>query len=495
MIQHAIVPVTNLLPIIENFEQRNAIRSTDGSANRVRVFVNEVRTDLWCYVEFPYVDKVYRDSYYSYFASKLDTFSRDCLRISFFSTEINDNDFRSPEGHRKLQENFLGYAVLRPLRKGNPGRTMLSPKAFKIYNFLCELVCIETSIGGVKMQCHCFPWTSQDTESMTCAESSLWSVMEYYGNKYPERTPVLPSEIHKAFERPTRVIPSEGLTLAEIATALSRFGFGTCLYDNSDPQEFETLLRYYIESGIPVILGLKGRIGGHAVVSIGHEVTDITTVDREITSLSKVHSTVSGLQVIDTAYIKRRLVQIDDNHPPYRLAEFARPCGYYNGTTFSDMKIQHFVVPLHKRIYLEARKARAMFKRILSSPVFGWAARSELKTTQIIQRVFITTGNSYKNYALRSDMADNLKTFIQSMNMPRFIWVAELSTKEMYLQSKSSGIILLDATGSEDMNSAKLILYPGYLKILDPSVDIKVQFNDFATYRNNLKGDWSQWMC
>lgn len=491
MIRHAIVPITNLQSIVDSFEQQNNI----DTANRVKAFVNEMRTDLWCYVEFPYVDKVYRDIFYSYFASKLDNFSRDCLRVSFFSTEICDNDFRTPEGHGKLLENFLGYAVLRPLRKGNPGRTILSPKAFKVCNFLCELACIETSIGGVKLQCYGFPWTSQDTESMTCAESSLWSVMEYYGNKYPERTPVLPTEIHKAFERPTRVIPSEGLTIAEIATALSRFGFGTCLYRNSDPLEFETLLRYYIESGIPVILGLEGKIGGHAVVSIGHEVMKRSVVEQEISALLKAQPVDNNLHIIDTTSIKRRLVQIDDNYPPYRLANFSHPCGYYNGTTFSDMKIQHFVVPLHKRIYLEARKARAMFKRILKSADFGWYARSELKTNQIIQRVFITTGNSYKNYALRSDMADDLKTFIQSMNMPRFIWVAELSTKDIYLQSKILGIILLDATGSEDINSAKLILYPGYLKTLDPSFDIKVQFNDFATYRNNLKGDWSQWMC
>ena len=494
MIQHAIVPVTKLLPIIDNFEQQNNILPTDSSADRVRAFINELRQELWCYVEFPYVDKVYRDSYYTYFASKLDTISRDCLRISFFSLEITDDDFRLPEGHLKLQDNYLGFTVLRPLRKGNPGRSMLAPKAFKTYNFLCELVCLETSIGGVKMQCYAFPWTSQDTESMTCAESSLWSVMEYYGNKYPERTPVLPSEIHHAFERPTRVIPSEGLTIAEIATALSRFGFGTCLY-NSETPEFESYLRYYIESGIPVILGLEGTIGGHAVVSIGHEVMECSLVEKEIDTLSASNPSPEIFQIIDTACIKRHLVQIDDNFPPYRLAEFAQPCGYYGDTMFSDMKITHFVVPLHKRIYLEARKAKTMFTRIINSPVFGWCTRSELKVKQIIQRIFITTGNSYKNYALKSDMHDDLKTIIQSMNMPRFIWVAELSTKDIYLKSRSSGLILLDATGSEDMSSAKLIMYPGYLKILDPSGDFKVEFSDFTTYKNNLRGEWSQWIC
>jgi hypothetical protein len=437
---------------------------------------------------------VYRDSYYFYFASKLDNFSRDCFRISLFASEIKDEDFRSETGYQNLQENFLGYAVLRPLRKGNPGRTMLSPRAFRNHNFLCELVSVDTSIGGVKLKCSAFPWTSQDTESMTCAESSIWSVMEYYGNKYPERAPVLPSEIHKAFERPTRVMPSEGLTLAEIATALSRFGFGTCLY-NSETIDFESHLRYYIESGIPVILDLKGSVGEHAVVAIGHEEMEQTVIEQQIDALLTSAVSTGPLQIIDTSNIPRRLVQIDDNYPPYRLAEFAHPCSYYSGTSFSDMDIKHFVVPLHKRIYLEAGKAKIMFSRILNSTDFGWNNRSKQNCNQIIQRAFLTTGNSYKHYALRSDMGDDLKTIIQSMNMPRFIWVAELGSRDINLQGRCFGLIILDATGSEDMNSAKMILYPGFLKASDLPDDIEVNFGAFATYRNNLKGDWSQWMC
>ena len=494
MIRHAIVPISQIIQIVKDFEQQNEIRPTDRSFFGVRSFINDLRADLWCYADFPYVDKVYRDSYYFYFASKLDNFSRDCLRIGFFSSEIKDEDFRTKAGNLILQEKFLGYTILRPLRKGNPGRTMLSPKAFKNHKFLCELVCVDTSIGGVKLKTFAFPWTSQDTESMTCAESSIWSLMEYYGNKYPERTPVLPSDIHKAFERPTRFIPSEGLTLAEIATALSRFGFGTCLY-NHDTIDFESLLRYYIESGIPVILGLEGINGGHAVVAIGHEEMELSAIENILNTHLMGTVSVDNLQIFDTSNIPRCLVQIDDNHPPYRLAEFNHPCSYYVDSSFSDMQIKHFVVPLHKRIYLEAGKAKLMFKHILNSSDFGWKCRSKQKCNHVIQRAFLTTGNSYKHYALSSDMDEDLKTIIQAMDMPRFIWVAELSIMDIYLQGRGLGLIILDATGSEEMNSAKMIFYPGFLKAVNLPDDIEANFGSFATYRNNLKGDWSQWTC
>jgi len=84
MIRHAIVPISQIIQIVKDFEQQNEIRPTDRSFFGVRSFINDLRADLWCYADFPYVDKVYRDSYYFYFASKLDNFSRDCLRIGFF---------------------------------------------------------------------------------------------------------------------------------------------------------------------------------------------------------------------------------------------------------------------------------------------------------------------------------------------------------------------------------------------------------------------------
>lgn len=48
-----------------------------------------MRPELKMVVESDYVDKVYRDSYYSYFSTKLKDYGRNCLRISFFEPIFN----------------------------------------------------------------------------------------------------------------------------------------------------------------------------------------------------------------------------------------------------------------------------------------------------------------------------------------------------------------------------------------------------------------------
>lgn len=66
-------------------------------------------------VETEYVDRVYRDSYYAYYASK------------------------------------------------------------------CVTTCL-----GLKFYVKAFSSSSQDTETISCAETTVWALMEYYGNKYAE---------------------------------------------------------------------------------------------------------------------------------------------------------------------------------------------------------------------------------------------------------------------------------------------------------------------
>jgi hypothetical protein len=321
---------------------------------------------------------------------------------------------------------------------------------------------------------------------MTCAETSIWAVMEYYGNKYPELKLVLPSEIHKAFQHPTRVLPSEGLTVLEIATALTAFGFGTYLYSrkrddygNEDPieaEEFRRNLFYYIESGIPIVLGLKGKQVGHAVVAIGHE--EIPPMER----LKQINEEIipkSLNSIADTADLRRKLIFIDDNYPPYQASDFAKPCSYYTDRRFIDCAIDHFVVPLNHRIYLDAKKASKLLTEVIEHPSLGWKSLSSKRDLPVIKRIFLTSSNSYKATILQSDMHLKIKQVIQGLLLPKFVWIAELSTPDIYSENKACGLILLDATGSNRLESIKMLIYPGVTDF---------DFGNFSIYKNNLKG-------
>jgi len=43
----------------------------------------DLRQDLSCCIEYPYVDMYYRDTYYNYYAKKHKDYNRYCFRISF----------------------------------------------------------------------------------------------------------------------------------------------------------------------------------------------------------------------------------------------------------------------------------------------------------------------------------------------------------------------------------------------------------------------------
>lgn len=239
-----------------------------------------LKDDILVFIEYPYVDKVYRDSYYNYFSTKHHQYERDCARLTLFEKDVTDNHFRQHKLKDELKNKILGFIVIRPTIPQLIGRSIISPKALKRNNFelcLCE---VNVSVNGVKLKSNGFPHSTQDNETMSCAETSIWELMEYFGNKYAEYKPVLPSKIHQILSNISyeRQIPSYGLTLNQISFALKEFDFGTKIYANMLPDELQRNLDYYIESGIPVIASLESGAIGHAVLIIGREKKDVNNL-------------------------------------------------------------------------------------------------------------------------------------------------------------------------------------------------------------------------
>lgn len=292
-----------------------------------------------CYLlaETSYVDKVYRDSYYHYYSSKLNNYKRDCIRLSIFDGEIKDGDFRNEERVKALQNNYRGFIVLRPIQPFVIGRSVISPKALKENTFLSCWTTFHTTVNGVKFEVEGFPHSSQDTETLSCAETTLWAIMEYFGNKYPEYNPVLPSRIITALNKVTteRQLPSKGLNIQQMSFALREFGFGTRIYGKDDyKQDFEKLISTYVESGVPVILAVDnmqagGNIG-HAILCVGHEQINAAKIDsisenQILNPQLKAAVMAKGIKLYDFDGGKKDFVFIDDNCPIYQKADLDNP--------------------------------------------------------------------------------------------------------------------------------------------------------------------------
>ena len=112
--------------------------------------LSTLRNDIHVVVETDYVDNVYRDSYYDYYATKRYDYTRNCVRLSFFDKEFDENV--SFDNIDNIRSNYLGFLVLRPLYKCI-GRNVISPKAKRseYSNVVMNTVAVDVTCLGVKL--------------------------------------------------------------------------------------------------------------------------------------------------------------------------------------------------------------------------------------------------------------------------------------------------------------------------------------------------------
>ncbi len=468
------------LPIeLSTFFRNEFKESASDIEDRIKGFIDNI-IDGACYlVEFPYVDKVYRDSFYKYFSSKLNTYSRDCIRVSIFKKSIEINEFFNKSNHAKLKENYAGFFIIRPTLPNPIGRSIITRDIVKLNGSLICESSFSTTCMGLKFSVSGFPYSSQDVETITCAETTLWSLMEYFSNNYVDYTPVLPSNIISTLESISieRQLPSKGLNIEDLSFALKSYGFGTRIYSESDfGSDFNKLISSYVESGIPLLIAMSnGKNIHHALICCGRE------------EVSNLH--IQNLKLDDGYYdfgdIGVEYIFVDDNLFPFKRAGLDSPGKNYSTPEWKQCKITHFIVPLYPKVYLEVYEAKNYFKRILKN--------SGIKNVTL--RVFLTSSRSFKNEILENDdLTDEYKREVISLNMPKFIWVCEISNKTLIKKKKCFGTVVLDAT-EPNINKFKPIIffqyYNSFLFKEDGSLslkDLKEPISNYAVYQNNLDG-------
>lgn len=442
--------------------------------------------------EQTYVDKLYRDTYYTYFSSKHFDISRSCARLTLFEGEFSYKDFLNDNQFDNLQNSIIGMMVLRPTKINPIGRTLLNPEKLHVGKMYVRTTRFEICLLGKIYTIRAFPFTSQDTETMSCAETSIWTILEYYGTRYPEYRTVLPSEILNELGNLSeeRVLPSHGLDFRQKEGLLKKFGFHPRAYSKEIyKNDFRKLFHYYVESGIPITLSLPG----HSVVCIGHAAAEYQLNDDAFT-------VIGGLSYVDSGAFIKKYVMIDDNNVPYSVEE-------YDHFSVFDKEINLFIVPLYKRIFLEANDALTFFECLLekiSSLIERHMKTQKLhydaKENPIIKRILLTSSRKYKKKRVSNASSMETKQYYSNILMPKFIWLCEVATYENYQKGNVMGEIVLDATAAryDHINSTILIRIGdivGYRRpnedfsVIDQGLQYKMPAFDteFSLYENNLK--------
>lgn len=316
----AIFLYNDLLPGIDrymssNYDVNSSLVKTSIQTLEYRL-IRFLRKDLSFFVEYPYVDKFYRNSFYNYYSSKNYSYSRDTIRVSVFELGLNEDSAYDVEF---LRSKYLGFFIIRPTFPNVLDRNVINPIAFECSDFSICKSTFSVTVNSLKVSVDGFPHACQDQESVSCAETTLWSVIEYFSNKYNDYNPVLPSDIHKVLSELTyeRQVPSKGLQAHQISYALKKTGFGVRVYSKQIfGHEFDNILRIYIESGIPLVCCVRAPNIGHAFNIIGRG----NISQEQFDNIPLVDIRGNGqMMVKDLSSSKNELVFVDDNFAPYRV--------------------------------------------------------------------------------------------------------------------------------------------------------------------------------
>jgi hypothetical protein len=478
----------DLIPLLMDILEKEAFCGRKPpKLERIKNLLGALKDQVSFMLEYPYVDRHYRDTYYTFHSSKFVPTGRNCIRIHLFDGKIDDSDFFT-QG-TELNDKYLGFFVVRPLLNFALGRSLISPKAFKANNFVCCLMKARISLLGKEFKVFGFPHIAQDTETHSCAESALWSFIEYFGSKYSQYKPLLPSQIIRNLldSSEHRILPSMGLTKDELAKCLHNNGFQCLIYpivSYTESNPVFRLMRIYIESGIPLLLVLGNRDAGHAVLVIGHE-NDMLVYTKQNNSDSW----------IDISFFNKKLVYIDDNFSPYQVADPFHPTEHYPNDILKNLVIKSFIVPLPTHVFLVAEKAYGLIENIFNDPKIGLS----IIGGEWFTRLLLTGAHSFKQFVSEKDdkIDKSLKKYLLLLALPRFVWICEIYKKNEFSLGCCSGLLIIDATGTNK----------SLMSVLWYTVDRQIFLHDglawnkvapikqfqMSTYKNNLKGEWSQW--
>lgn len=396
-------------------------------------------------IEKDYHDKDYRDTFSHFYSKKFALYSPRAIRLNFFNTRI------APRGLWDLtryQEKYIGSMVIRPTRTNTIGRTLINPALLGfVHGFLAQTR-YKNHLLGSPLAIDAFPYISQDTDVTVCAHAACWMIFRYFSERYVAYAEIHPYELTQLTHDLSlgRRVPSTGLTVFQVSEIFTRFGFFPLIYFRetyrNDPALFNRLLYYYVESGLPVVAGLRGK--SHAITILGH-------------SCPRSAAAIAGGNPINTYDLVDGFIVNDDNHLPYQVLWKSGPTGLVpHESEFKIADIDTFVVPVYEKIYLAAEHIESYVFHILC-PNNGFNTENfGFEPPDLVFRIFLTSSRSYKKYRKDHPIGNEVSRVYQQIPMPKFIWVCEMTTKVLYddrtLGAKKGqvlGEIIWDATASQ----------------------------------------------
>ncbi len=403
--------------------------------------------------ENDYIDRDYLEDFSSYYVRCFADYKRKCTRLHFFKHDFCVNDFEAllnesnPSLQKALQQNYLGFVVVKPLPKTIIGRTCLVPypkesgKERK-YPITREY---KVNLFGLPLSVKSLAFQEQDNVVAACATSALWSVFHGTGILFHHDI-LSPGEITKTATKQlpieSRVFPNRGLSGEQMAYAIRSVNLEPLQIGiNNKEYNIKSSIYAYISYGIPLILGLRlydisGRtpnyIGRHAVAVTGYSIEDQTT-KYENENLKLVSSNINKIYVHDDQVgpfsrmvFDNRFIKLHKNGTERDFISLATSFKT-EGTGIGGVRAvpEILLVPLYHKI-------RISFDTIYATVKFFNEVIEQvneeipfLMNEKIEWDIYLTDVNKLKSEIFEAEKCTgNYFKKILLMNMPRYIWRA-----------------------------------------------------------------------
>ena len=276
---------------------------------------------------------------------------------------------------------------------------------------------------------------------------------------------------------------------------------------------------YYIESGIPVAIGLKiAEENKHSIICIGHMQPEKIQLGQILNCANNSESD-NVVWVSDTADLVDTYCFMDDNKRPYNISECVEVAKLNTSILSLDgFEVEYMMVPLYKRMILEAADAYDICMSVIASPKFGiksfsqeWDSETkkqllgsidhELGTKEepLVIRLFMASSRTFRKKRDTQFNVDNkeIQDYYNMTVFPKFVWVCEISSKALYENQQVLGEIIIDATSSPDakMDSIIIVNYPyalcrrmpeDFLKASEACFEEVKEWKPYDIFRGNL---------
>ena len=468
-------------------------------------------------LEDPYIDRDYSADYAQFYARTFRAHERYCKRVHFFSCDIAPL-LQRPLSTKQLtrietfgERHYCGFCVVRPLSSAPIGRTVLRAHVGSGFDIEGTVTCradFDVHLLGNRLQITGTSFMQQDTRVGACAQVAIWAGMRHMHARHHYNWVSVaditnlawpPSEIEAA----SLPNASDGLSSAAMVRAIAEAGYQPLVLPGPD---VGTAILPYVESGIPVILGLNLGAGlGHAVTVIGRVFAKQETPTN---------------RAID--YVPAFVVH-DDQSGPYMWLPTDKDAG-------KSFPVHDATITRHTRkgpVEVSVQCNAVLAIALMSARVFSTAARAEHNARRkmnelmqalpgarralakhrmpvhellmdelleahsadkIVLRTHLTSAAGYRRHLAQGTASDSLKDALLDLHLPHFTWITEISTVDSYNQASPGmrriyGHTVLDATSIAEPKDSLLALHlPGLLLTNDPnarrSQEITVIEND-----------------